>query len=368
MDSALPRAPLRSTLLGMDLPTAPEGVTPQWLTGALEAHFPGVRVASIAVEGRTDGTNQNARLRLEFANRAGAPTSLFGKFPPSAERQRELVRKSGMGRREVAFYRELANEVPMRVPEAHFAAHDPDSGDFVLLLEDLAATGCTFVDGEVGVSLEFAEQAMDAYAALHARFAAASARAPFPIDPMPRMPEYGVGMLRHALATRRESLSEAFVSVAELYVEKTLAVHDAWEVGPATLLHGDGHATNLFEDAGRPGFFDWGLFAAGPAMRDVSYFLCMSLSIELRRAHERTLLERYLARRAEAGDAPSSFEDAWEMHRLHASYTVPAAAPAAIQPPGDGAQQRYARVFVARASAALEDLEAVPALRAAADL
>jgi hypothetical protein len=346
-------------------PSTPEAITPDWLGAALAVRFPGVRVATIRVAARSDGTNQNARLRVEYEHRAGAPSSFFGKFPPSRERQRELVRRSGMGRREVAFYARLAPDAPMRVPACFVATHDPESGAFVLLLEDLEATGCRFPDAERGVSLAFAERAMDAYAALHARFATPAARAHFPIEPMPRMYEYGVGMLQHALATRRDALATGFATLAELYVDATAAIHDAWEAGPQSLIHGDGHATNLFEDAGRPGFFDWGLFACGPALRDVSYFLCMSLDVERRRAHERRLLERYLAARAQAGDSPPGIDAAWAAHRLHASYTVPAAAPAAIQPPGDGLQQRYARVFVERASAAVDDLDAVGALRAA---
>ncbi len=58
-------------------PSTLEAITPEWLTGALATEFPGVRVEAVAVEARSDGTNQNARLRPRYAERAGAPASLF---------------------------------------------------------------------------------------------------------------------------------------------------------------------------------------------------------------------------------------------------------------------------------------------------
>ena len=53
--------------------------------------------------------------------------------------------------------------------------------------------------------------------------------------------------------------------------------------------------------ASRPGFLDWACVAHAPGMRDVAYFLTNSLPVELRRQHERDLLERYRAGLAAAG-------------------------------------------------------------------
>jgi aminoglycoside phosphotransferase (APT) family kinase protein len=179
------------------------------------------------------------------------------------------------------------------------------------------------------------------------------------------MREYGVGMLDHVLSGDTSSLTGEFCAIARLYIDAFDALHDLWEAGNLSVVHGDGHATNLFLDHRRAGFFDWGCFSLAPPMRDVSYFLCMALGIEHRRALERPLIERYLARRAELGSPGPSIEDAWEQHRLHAGYTVVAAAPAALYQGGvTTADPAYSRAFVERAGAAVADLDSVAALRA----
>lgn len=350
---------------GSALPTRPEEFGAAWLTAALAPRFPGVVVQGLDWEPLRVGTNCNARLKPRYTEPAGAPASLFVKLPPQDETQRLLVKGTGMAAREVDFYRHLAAVVPLRAPEPYYAASDPATGDFVILIEDLAEGGCRFLEGGTGVSLDFARQAMQDLAALHAAFAGGSGRSEALawVQPPVRMPEYGAGMLSVGLASRREEMSPAFAELAELYVELNDPIHDAWERGEPCLLHGDTHLANLFDDAGRPGFLDWGLISWGPGMRDVTYFLCMSLSVEDRRGHERSLIEAYLAALAEAGAAAPSFDEAWALHRLHASYTVPAAAPAVLREPPELAS--YLRDFLERANAAVTDLEAVPALRAA---
>ena len=154
--------------------------------------------------------------------------------------------------------------------------------------------------------------------------------------------------------------------MAELYVASFNGLHDLWESGPLAVVHGDAHVTNLFEDRGRAGYFDWGCFSLAPPMRDVSYFLCTSLPVERRREWERELIEVYLDHRAAGGSPGPTFDDAWREHRLHAGYAVVAAAPAALYGgAATTADPAYSRAFVARVTAAVHDLESVEALRTA---
>ena len=346
------------------IPPTPEAIDTRWLEAALSEPFPGTRVASVGVEALSHGTNDNARLRVAYTTAAGAPEHFFAKCPPTDPRQRNLVLESGMGRREVLFYRHLANRVPMRVPRGFVAQYDSSDGRFALLVEDLEMSGCSFPSDENGVGLQLAESAMANFADLHALFRPGAEAAPDWIEPPLRQPAYARAMLEHALSTRSETLTSAYASIARLYIEYGEAVHDLWEEGSPVATHGDAHLANLFIDGDCLGFLDWGCFAWAPAMRDVGYFLCMALSIADRRRHERELIGQYLEHRRRAeGDAPS-LEDAWTAHRLQASYAVIAAAPAVLNPrrPGD-ASGAYAADFVARASAAVEDLETVPLLR-----
>ena len=52
-------------------------------------------------------TNQNARIQVEYKESSDAPRPIFAKLPPDGKPQRSLVLGSGMGRREILFYREL---------------------------------------------------------------------------------------------------------------------------------------------------------------------------------------------------------------------------------------------------------------------
>jgi aminoglycoside phosphotransferase (APT) family kinase protein len=72
---------------------------------------------------------------------------------------------------------------------------------------------------------------------------------------------------------------------------------------------------NMFADADTPGFLDWAMIGFAPGLRDVAYFLGGSVPIELRREHERRLVERYCARLADSGIA-LDFEEAWSQYRL----------------------------------------------------
>jgi hypothetical protein len=73
------------------------------------------------------------------------------------------------------------------------------------------------------------------------------------------------------------------------------------------LMHGDYRLDNLMfdPDSADVAAVDWQTVTTGPPVRDLSYFLATSLSVELRRAHERELLEVYVtALKARGVDHP----------------------------------------------------------------
>ena len=136
-----------------------------------------------------------------------------------------------------------------------------------------------------------------------------------------------------------------------------------------TVLQGDSHIGNLFEDHGHPGFLDWGLIHLGTPLRDVGYFICMALSPANRRKYERELLERYLQARREIGGEPMTFDEAWQLYRVHAAYNVPASCPLVTFPDKLSPEQaRASGAFLERAECAIDDLEARAALREVAGI
>ncbi len=359
------------------LPVEPADVTPEWLGEALGERFPGVSVASVEVLEIHDGTNSNARLRVVYDApcEVDAPRQLpeifFLKLPPSDPAVRERINRTGMGRREALFYQSLAELVPMRVPYPYVARFDEVSGAFVLLIEDLDSTGCTLPDTVAALSFEQASLAMRDYAALHVRYedGARREREAGWVERMPGGSDFGSTMLQYGLDHHRDRLTDAFAELSKLYIERQSAIEDVWDRGTVTVLQGDSHIGNLFEDHGRVGFLDWGLIQLGTPLRDVGYFITMALSPASRREHERELIERYLAERRELGGAPIAFDDAWLLYRVHASYFVPAACPLVLFPEdATPERKRISAAFLERSECAIEDLDARGALREVAGI
>ena len=353
------------------LPVGPAEVTPEWLTEALRERFPTASVTSVQVLEVRHGTNSHARLRLEYGVASGVPEGAFLKLPPLDPVRREAVNGTGMGRREALFYRTLADRVPMRVPRPYVARFDEGSGDFVLLIEDLESTGCTIPDTVAALSFDQAALAMIDYAALHVRYEDDERRAHEAgwVERMPRGSDFGTTMLQYGLDHHRDRLTDPFAELAKLYIEQQSALEEIWERGTVTVLQGDSHIGNLFEDHGHPGFLDWGLIHLGTPLRDVGYFICMALSPANRRKYERELLERYLQARREIGGEPMTFDEAWQLYRVHAAYNVPASCPLVTFPDKLSPEQaRASGAFLARAECAIDDLEARAALREVAGI
>ncbi len=341
-------------------------ITAGWLERALTERHPGVRVASVEVVARHQVTNAHAMLRVTYGEPAGAPSSLFCKLAPSGERRRAII-DSGMGHREARFYADLAPRLDLRVPAAHVARTD-DDGDFVLVLEDLSAAGCLVSDGTWGLPPDAVAGALVDLAAFHQRYedpARRASEAPWVTVSRPSL-TYGGPMLRYGIDHHRDRLSDAFVAVAECYLNDHDRLQQLWHEGPPTIIHGDPHLGNVFLDGDRVGFLDWGIINVNTPLRDVGYLLTMAMSIDDRRAHDRALLQTYLDARRALRATEIGFDDAWRAYRLHAAYNVPASCQVVTFPADVSDRRRvFADAFLARAQASLDDLEVVDALRRA---
>ena len=343
------------------LPADASGLSPSWLSEALGAEVSGVEVLE-----HTSATNQRIRIGVSLAVPGSGPASIFVKLPPADPAHREMISASGMGRREAQFYDDVAASVALRVPRGYYAGFG-DSGDFVLLLEDLAASGCDFSDGSWGVGADAAARALEELARFHARFqdpAGRVAQAPWLADPVVRRTEATALRLRSVLDQHGDALTAEYRAVGELYVEHHRRLDELWNAGPQTYIHGDPHIGNVFLDGGRVGFIDWGLSRVSTPLRDVSYFLTMSVDPDDRRRTERDLVQLYLDALRGAGGAEISFDEAWGAHRVQAGYTVIATFLAFMPSYATGDGRGLGAALRRRAELALEDLETVEAVRA----
>lgn len=274
-----------------------EQITASWLGEILATE-----VAAIEVERIGDGlVGMNLRVRLVGAPE-GAPGTVVIKLPSPDP----VSRATGIGlrnyEREVKFYLEIAPTVDIRVPRCHHGEWDEASGDFVLVLEDMAPA----VQGDqiTGCDLDHARAAVAELARLHGpRWDDATL---WNVDWLGRrtsdedalqlktiwsmmLPGFLVGYSKY-LDTEMIELIERFGPALEAWVNDRVPLY--------TVTHGDYRLDNLlFLGNGastQVTAVDWQTPGHGPGSADLSYFCGAGLTIAERRAEERTLVDRYL--------------------------------------------------------------------------
>ena len=147
---------------GLTVPTSLLDITSCWLTEALNAgRSPGgPSVTGYTAETLAEGKgfmNQLFRLRLHFdSGSADQPDTVIAKLPLADPLLRTVFDRLGQNRREVGFYRNLANSPHMPTPSLYHSAMDPATGNTVLLLEDLSSlrqgdsvAGCTLAEARL---------------------------------------------------------------------------------------------------------------------------------------------------------------------------------------------------------------------------
>jgi hypothetical protein len=344
------------------VPNTASDLTCSWLSEVLDTEVVGIEVEDHAV-----ATNQRMRIRPAYHTAGSGPASLFVKLAPLDPVHREMIGSSGMGEREARFYADVAPHIELRVPRSYWTGTSDDGG-FALVLEDLSAAGCQFSDGAWGVSADDAAGAVEELARYHASFsdpAARNAVAAWLTVPRNRPTAVNAKLLQDVLAEHRDVLTPAYVAVGELYVEHHARIDAMWNEGPQTFIHGDTHIGNVFLDGHRVGFIDWGLTRTSTPLRDVSYFLTMTVAPEERQGAERELLRLYTGALRAAGGPDIGFDDAWFTHRLLAAYTVNATFLVFMPTYGSPEAQTLGGALLRRAQLALEELDVLDALRTA---
>lgn len=276
-------------------PDAPEAVTPEWLTAALRTTSPDAEVTAVEVLAQHAGTTGRLRLGLTHAPGAPGPASVFVKLPPFEDGQRKLVAATDMGRREARFYAELAGEVPLRVPGCHYAAHGEERTEYVMVLEDLEASGCRFTDRADPGDEEHAGKVVEGLARLHAHFWEDARFGDGTLDWV-RPAMRGKRGADFVAMAKEQFVAESppvFAELCDLYIERSDDIVELWDEGETTLVHGDTHSGNQLVDGDAVGLYDWAVISRSPGVRDLAIFLGNSCDTGLRREHEAAWLATY---------------------------------------------------------------------------
>jgi aminoglycoside phosphotransferase (APT) family kinase protein len=306
------------------VPTRPEDLTADWLTGFLAPRNPGVQIDDIEVLGSTQGAATRLRVRPRYAPGAdaGLPPVLFVK---TSLTRRMIVADPHMYVTEVRFYQHLRPSLTCETPHLYAWALDEDTNRFAVVIEDLSLRSATFPTALSGLTAVDVVPLMRTIARLHA-------------------PNWGRGDLESSYpwletATKgktatfwRDGVREAFeIEMEDGYKAEALdlehhsldrmlaalpALQEANAEGPLTVLHGDTHIGNcyLLPD-GTGGLLDWQLMRVANWANDVAYTIVTALDVEQRRSGERTLLQTYLDELSSLGVAGPAWDEAWLRYR-----------------------------------------------------
>lgn len=359
-----------------DVPWNYGAITEDWLTAILCGGVPGARVEHFDLGARDDGSSNRRRIRLRY-NAAGQaadlPESVFCKSVDQLI-NRLMLGAAGTAQAEVFFYNHLRQSLSIEAPEAHFAAFDPQTFSYIVVLKDIADR-VEFCDETTVINRARAESMVLLLADLHATFHAhpdlGTAAIPYRDWPvfwdniMAQSPGWdqssaiAIDRMGDAVPARLLRRRGEIWPCTDLSVRAHAGL-------PRTLLHSDVHLKNWYAAPGdRMGLSDWQIMAIGNWSRDFIYAMTTALTIDDRRAWIDDLLRLYLDRSAQHGIAVPAFDDAMRLCRQQmftalAFWTVtlsPAANMPAMQP------ESSSRVFIERILRAIDDHDALDSFR-----
>lgn len=268
------------------------------------------------------------RLRLHWAEPGAGPDTVVVKAAAGDDTTQNLVRLFNFYGKEVSFYRELAAHTRARTPHCYTAALDPERQEFILVLED---GGEFLVDQIEGCTAEQVGIVVDELAALHASWWESPDLEGIAWLQRLNHPLYTVGIpigleqsWAHTSAILGETVPGWFRSRWDDFRAAVPSLLGRIDALPRTLAHGDTRLDNLLFGVGADPvmFLDWQIVLHAPGIYDVGYFMSQSVPVELRRAMDRDVVERY-RRRLTALNVPApTFDELWEGYRLACIYCV----------------------------------------------
>jgi len=344
----------------LSIPVTDSDLTPAWFSAAL-----GRRIDEVEVEPLGVGVGLVGNLyKVRLTGDDGGPSTMIAKLAAPTEEGRFVATVINMYGREYRFYTELSTKTPISHPACYYAAHDPETQDAVLLLEDVSSRGRA-LDQITGCTLAEARPAIRVLAQLHAQFwddtdlASSDWLLRLCDEPYPA----AVGFAYEtAWPAAQEHLSDVIddrvKAFGDAYGARIGAMFEKLCEGPHVLSHADWRVDNLFfAPDGDVIALDWQLVDRSVGPRDLAYFMTQSVNVADPSEYE-IAFDTYLADLAEFGIEVDR-DWAWEMFRYATAfafvYPVVAAGALTVNDPRHLA---LCRAMLVRSVAGLEALDA----------
>ncbi len=346
--------------------TTIEDITPEYLSGAL-----GQRVTAVASEPVGVGVGligQLHRVTLTYGEGDSGPAAVIVKLAGATEESRFVAMVLQMYEKECGFYRELAAGSGVVSPGSHHVVFDPETHDFVLVLDDVGRH--RQADQIAGIDLPDAEIAIRELARLNAAWwehpdlASNAFLRPMQESPFPEAVSMSydaawpnaLSAFGSMMSPEIQAFGARYGSVFRWFCERLCE-------GPVTMTHGDWRGDNLFftgDDSAPLIAVDWQLITIAKGVKDFAYFVTQSLRPADRAAHERQLLQLWLDELAAQGVTGYSFEEAWEDYRLAVAwaFVYPVIAASTLDA-ADARGSALTHSMIERSIAAIEHLHAL---------
>ena len=305
------------------LPSSPEGITAEWLGRVLGTRFPAVTVEKLRISRILWGTATKVLLDVTYAGRPGGPVPTNLCLKAGLDDRLQKVSSDAIHAMEARFYGQLRDRLDTPAPRSYYASVDEAGRTGLVILEDLTAAGCRFVEPGDVLTPDQVACGLGHQARWHAATWGTT-----PAD----LPGVKVGSMTRKAAKLffREDYWDAHFAQEDVprYPQHLQDPHTLYQAFQALwayddgvvhcFQHGDAHLGNAFvRPGGDLGFVDWQCYCLGPWSYDVAYFISGALTISDRRAHEAGLLRYYLDQLALAGGPRISFDDAWRDYVRH---------------------------------------------------
>ena len=310
------------------IPKDLDDITVNWLQQALSnlAGFEPSHLQAIHAEPVGPGRGLLSTVtRCHLASAVDAPrqpASVIVKCHSADRKTFRLARILRLYRQEYEFYRRIRPFAVIRAPALLYCDFAPVSHRFVMVLEDLA--DLESVSQVNGASHAQAKSAVRAVARMHARY-----WNNFRHPALSNVPDYSRKYRRLTQLGYLVNLGPALERFGDLFTPETRRLAEAYgprvadhlaqiSSGPKTLTHGDYRLDNLFfggEWAEGVAAIDWQNCGIHSGLRDITYFLSTSVTIETRRVIERDVVGEYHDALLGAGVSGYSFDECWRGYR-----------------------------------------------------
>ncbi len=298
------------------------GTSTDYLSNALKHKTGG---ASLRIDSVTAiGTGQMAEsYRVKFVREAHTKLdTVVVKVPSQNENSRGASRATRCYELETNFYASLREHVNVATPDCLHVWYDPDTDDFVLVLEDIV--GAVQGDQIAGATVEQAQAAIDQLVCLHSPLWGSERLNQF--DWLPKHSVKSAAGTSQLLQAMFPSFAERFAGIVSDEIinlgERLVSNIDRYNAAfpeVMTVAHRDFRLDNLLFSEKLNNFevkvVDWQTVGAMPGACDLGYFIGASFTVDDRRINEQGLVRRYCAG-LQAKNIDVDYENIWSQYRL----------------------------------------------------